>query len=274
MNSRQLTEALHAGRRVYGTLLASPSPMFVRVVSRLNLDYVFIDTEHVPLDRNALGWMCQTCQALDIAPIVRIPSPDPYQASMALDAGAAGILAPYLEMPEQVQALRGAVKLRPVKGRLLDDYLSGSATPPPELSEYLRERNQQVLAVNIESVPAIEALDEILAVPDLDAVIVGPHDLSCSLGHPEDYSHPDFERAIETIIGKARANKVGVGVHTFYPDSTHQSIQWANLGANLILHRGDFLLFQEGLRRELDTIRASLGDTSDASPQDDDHSVV
>jgi 4-hydroxy-2-oxoheptanedioate aldolase len=241
--------------------------MFVQAVKQLNLDYIFIDTEHVPLDRNALGWMCQTYQALNIAPIVRIPSPDPYQASMALDAGAAGIVAPYVETPEQVQALRGAVKFRPIKGRTLANYLSGNAVPPPKLNRYFQHRNHQVLAVNIESVPAIDALDDILAVPDLDAVIVGPHDLSCSLGDPEEYSHPEFERAVETIIRKSRAKNVGAGIHTFYPDSVPQSIKWANCGANLILHRGDFLLFQTSLQRELDELKRALGDETEKSVQ-------
>ena len=55
-----------------------------------------------------------------LPPLVRIPSPDPYAATMALDGGAAGIVAPYVETPEQVQTLRGAVKLRPIKGRKLE----------------------------------------------------------------------------------------------------------------------------------------------------------
>jgi 4-hydroxy-2-oxoheptanedioate aldolase len=268
MNSQQLIQALHAGRRVYGTLIVSPSPMYFQAVKSLNLDYVFIDTEHVPLDRHAVAWMCQAYQALEIAPIVRIPSPDPCQAGMALDAGAAGIIAPYVETPEQVRGLRGAVKLRPVKGRMLGDYLSGNALPSSGLDHYVKERNQNVLAVNIESVPAIEALDDILAVPDLDAVIVGPHDLSCSLGRPENYSHPDFERAVETIIRKSRANNIGVGIHTFYAESTRQLIQWVHVGANLILHRGDIQLFQDGLQKELDAVKVALGNGAGDSAND------
>ena len=75
--------------------------------------------------------------------------------------------------------------------------------------EYVRKYNQNhVLLVNIESVPALEALDEILAVPGLDGVLLGPHDLSCSLGVPEQYDHPRFEKAVHELITKARAHRL------------------------------------------------------------------
>jgi 4-hydroxy-2-oxoheptanedioate aldolase len=80
------------------------------------------------------------------------------------------------------------------------------------LESYVRERAEsRARIVNIESVPAIEALDGILAVPGLDGVLIGPHDLSCSLGIPEKYDHPRFLAAIETIFNKARAAARGAG---------------------------------------------------------------
>ena len=111
---------------------------------------------------------------------------------MVLDGGAAGIIAPYVESVRQVEALRGAVKMRPIKGQTQQSMLAGEAVGS-ELEHYIRERaSKRLLIVNIESTPAIEVLDDILQVPDLDAVLIGPHDLSCSLGIPERYDHPDF----------------------------------------------------------------------------------
>ena len=188
MNGRELSSALKSGRRVYGTLITSASPRWVSAVQGLQLDYVFIDTEHIPIDRRTLAWMCQAYRGIGAAPIVRIPSPDPYQACMVLDGGAAGVIAPYVESPGQVRALRGAVKLRPLKGRRLQRILAREEQPEPRLAEYLADRNaSSVLIVNIESRPAMDALDEILAVDGLDAVLIGPHDLSLNLGVPEQY---------------------------------------------------------------------------------------
>ena len=110
-------ERLRRADRLYGTLIVSPSPHWVPVVASLGLDFVFIDTEHIPLDREKLAWMCQAYHAVGLPPIVRITSPDPYEACVALDGGAVGIVAPYVETPEQVRELVGAVKKRPLKGR-------------------------------------------------------------------------------------------------------------------------------------------------------------
>jgi 4-hydroxy-2-oxoheptanedioate aldolase len=206
MNSTQFTKKLRAGEPLFGTLIVSPSPMWPAALEGSGLDFVFIDTEHIALDRAQVSWMCQAYARMGLPPLVRIPSPDPYEATKMLDGGAAGIIAPYVETVEQVQALRGAVKLRPVKGRRLADRLAGGPFEPT-LEDYVRGRNTNAMVVNIESVPAIEALDEILAVPDLDAVLIGPHDLSCSLGIPEQYRHPRFQEAVYAILRKARAAK-------------------------------------------------------------------
>jgi len=259
MNGRELSEALRSGRRVYGTCIVSPSPRWPGAVRGLGLDFVFIDTEHIAIEREELCWMCQAYRALGIAPIVRVPKPDPYWACMALDGGAEGVIFPYVETPAQVQALRGATKLRPLKGKRLQDALAGTAELEPELAEYLAKRNAgSVLIVNIESTPALEALDEILAVPQLDAALIGPHDLSCSLGIPEQYQHPRFDEAVRTIIRKARAAGVGVGIH--YWASIEQEISWAEEGANFIVHSTDIVLFGQALKADLARLKQALSD--------------
>ena len=253
MNSTDLIQALHEGRSVFGTLIVSPSPRWPGVVRGCGLDFVFIDTEHIALDREQLSWMCQTYSAMDLAPLVRIPSPDPYEATKVLDGGAAGIIAPYVETVEQVKALRGAVKLRPIKGAKLQSMLDGKPCEP-ELAGYMeRHCAGNVLIVNIESVPAIEALDEILQVPGLDAVLIGPHDLSCSLGVPEQYDHPRFLEAARTIFHKARTAGVGAGIH-FWGDMELEA-SFMRDGANLIIHSSDITLFARHLAAELAVLK-------------------
>jgi len=254
MNGRELINALHNGERVYGTMIVSTSPHWPAAVKSTGVDFVFIDTEHIAIDRTLLAWMCRTYRALGLAPLVRIPSPDPYQATVALDNGASGILAPYIETPEQARRLRGAVKLRPLKGRNLEKLLHGEQELDATLGQYIAERcAENVLLLNIESVPALEALDEILAVPDIDVLMVGPHDLSCSLGVPEQYAHPRFEEAIQTIIAKARARRVGVGVHFSW--GIEYELRWVKAGANMILHSSDLALFADTLRADLKRFR-------------------
>jgi 2-keto-3-deoxy-L-rhamnonate aldolase RhmA len=248
---------LRAGERLFGTLIVSPSPRWPDVVRGCGLDFVFIDTEHIALDRAELSWMCQTYAALGLPPLVRIPSPDPYAATMALDGGAAGVIAPYVESVEQVQALRGAVKCRPLKGEKLQRVLAGGRVEPA-LEQYLAAgAPTRLFLINVESAPALAALDSLLAVPDLDGVLIGPHDLSCSLGVPEQYDHPDFLAACGEIFRRARAAGVGAGIH-FWGDVAQQR-RFLELGANLLVHSADISLFQKHLRAELAAIRQGAG---------------
>jgi 4-hydroxy-2-oxoheptanedioate aldolase len=254
--SSSFAEKLRSGDMVFGTLIVSPSPMWPKVLENSGLDFVFIDTEHIALDRAQVSWMCQTYSRIGLPPIVRIPSPDPFEATKMLDGGAAGIIAPYVETAEQAQALRGAVKLRPIKGHRLAERLANS-TFEPELESYISKRNEQALILNIESVPAIQALDQILAVPGIDAVLIGPHDLSCSLGVPEQYDHPKFREAARAIFQKARTAGIGAGIH-FWGEPEQQAA-FIQDGANMIIHSADITLFQKHLRLELAAVKEAAG---------------
>src|SRR5262245_5953361 len=257
MTGREIIAALHAGRRVFASAIVGMSPQWPELAKKTGIDFVFVDTEHIPLDRTTLGWICQTYQALGLPPVVRIPCNDPFEACKALDAGAGGIIGPYLETADQARALVGAVKLRPLKGRRLAEALRDRNTLEPELSRYLEERNgDKILIANIESVPAIENLAEICSVPGLDAVLIGPHDLSCSLGIPEQYDHPKFDEAVRTIFRTARQRRVGASIHDWL--GLEQEITWARAGGNLVMHSSDLATSSRTLKAEITQLRQAL----------------
>ena len=259
MNGNTLRKNLHAGISVYGTLITSASPQWSQTIARIGLDLVFIDNEHTPFDRQDTSWMCQVYAALGLAPLVRIPSPDPFLACMALDGGAHGIIAPYIETPAQVRALVGSVRYRPLKGKRLQELLSGEYEPDPELLNYLNEYNtNNLLIINIESVPALEDLDNIFSVEGLDGVLIGPHDLSISLGIPEQYTHPKFLKAVETILTTARRYGLGAGLHATFPNAFEQEQIYANMGANLFVHQGDLMSIRYALRKDIAALRQTL----------------
>jgi len=265
MQATEFPNALREGRRVYGTLIVSDSPHWPGVVKGLGLDFVFIDAEHIALDRKMLSWMCRTYAALDLPPLVRIPAIDPDQATMALDGGAAGIVAPYVETAEQVVRLAGAVKMRPLKGLRQQQRLSKTFTPNETLAGYLEQRNAgHTLVVNVESVPSMEALDALLAIEALDGVLIGPHDLSTSLQVPEDYRHPSFISAVDEIIARTRAAGKGVGVHVFYDDLEQES-KWIAQGANLVVHGADIISFRSAMQRDIRQLRETAGDEASLS---------
>ena len=268
MTGKELARALRAGRRVYGTLIVSTSPRWSGAVKGTGVDFVFIDTEHIPIGRETLSWMCRSYAEVELAPVVRIPSPDPAVACVVLDGGASGIIAPYVESAEQVRELVGATKLRPLKGKLRDAALRKPEGLEPGLKSYLDEFNSgNCLIVNIESVPAIDNLDDILGVPGLDGVLVGPHDLSVSLGIPEQYRDPAFDRAVRDIIGRARERHVAAGIHFW--EGIDSEIEWAKAGANLIVHSSDIATFSQTLRSDIAKMREALGDDAPGIGRED-----
>src|SRR5262245_3944490 len=257
MNGREIIQALREGRYVFSSAIVSTSPLWPNLARQAGIDFVFVDTEHVPLDRQTLSWICQTYQAMGLPPVVRIPCNDPFEACKALDAGAGGIIGPYVETAEQVRDLVGAVKLRPLKGRRLADALKDRAALGPELAAYLERRNgDKMLIANIESVPALENLDAICSVPGLDAVLIGPHDLSCSLGVPEQYDHPRFDEAVRAIFRIARGHRVGAGIH--YWLGLEQEVAWAKAGGNLVMHSSDVATVGRVLKAEITHLREAL----------------
>jgi 4-hydroxy-2-oxoheptanedioate aldolase len=254
---REIRQALHDGRLVFATAAIAPSTFWPQAVQQAGVDFVFVDTEHVPLDRATLSWMCRTYTALGIPPVVRIPCNDLYEASKVLDGGASGIIGPYLETVEQARELVGAARWRPLKGRRLQQALDDPAALEPELRDYLEQRNADVICIaNIESIAAIENLEQIVRVRGLDAVLIGPHDLSCSLGIPEQYTHAKFDAAVRTIFRIARSAGVGAGIHFW--ESLDREVAWSQAGGNLIMHSSDLAIFRQTLKSELDSLRSRL----------------
>lgn len=179
---------------------------------------------------------------------------------MALDLGAHGVIAPYVETPEQVRRLVGAVKYRPLKGAALYVALSEREFPSPETATYLQALNEDaVLIIMMESPAGVANLPDLLAIEGVDGVLIGPHDFSVSHGVPEDFEHPTFERTLCRVIRLCREKNVGVGVHHI-AGSLERERRWIEWGCNLIVHKSDTAFIAEGLCHELLPLKCSLGD--------------
>lgn len=264
MLGQEIRNRLHGGQRVYGTHVCSlTNPVTAAMQSGLEYDYIFICNEHMPIDRTETAMMCQYYAARDISPCVRVPCPDPIQAAMALDGGAQGIVAPYVETVDQVQAMVGAVKYRPVKGRQLEEFLEGRREPNEKLTEFFNRFNRHnYLIIGVESVAAYENLDSLIAVPGVDGVFIGPHDMSVSLGIPEEYEAPEFDALVSDVIRRCRAAGVGVGIHMSQVTADDQAfIRRMQQGMNWILYGADVALLVAAMRQNLQGLRDAMGDS-------------
>jgi 4-hydroxy-2-oxoheptanedioate aldolase len=258
--------ALREGKNVYGTQISSTSPKMFDSVISLGLDFVFFCNEHVQYNIETLSWMCRAFKAAGVNPLVRILEPSPFLATQALDAGASAILVPYVEEIEDVIALIGAVKYRPLKGRKRMRILHGEEKPSEELKQYLIKHNSNnTLILNVESQKGVDSMSEFTNIktldgPGVDGLMIGPHDLSTSFDMPEQYMTKAFLDLSCGIIKNARSKGIAVGGHTGYRDSLDLQVEWAKAGANIILHCSDAYLSANQLNNDLNQIKKCVGD--------------
>jgi 2-keto-3-deoxy-L-rhamnonate aldolase RhmA len=265
MNGEQLKNKTKEGKVVYGSMISmGRNPRWTSAISDLGLDYVVIDMEHAPRGRAEVADYLVAMQSIGVVPIVRIPIPDSHYATMALDAGAHGVLAPYCETVEEVREVIGACKWRPLKGVMVKRVVEEAVFPSEESRKYLENLNRNsVCIIGIESVPAIENLDKILDVNGIDAIFVGPNDLTISLGIPNQYDHPDYESALRQIIKSCENKNIPVLIH-------HQSVEltkkWLQEGAKFVLHSSDRRQMHQGYRNDFNAIQEFgseiMGETS------------
>jgi 4-hydroxy-2-oxoheptanedioate aldolase len=260
MRGELVREKLRNGERVYGTHIVSlGNPVDARLRAGLESDFVFICTEHMPIDRTEVSMMCQFYAAHGCSPIVRIPYPDPHGAAMAIDAGAQGILAPYVETVDEVKDLVGAVRYRPIKGEFLRDMLDGRRAPKPKLRDFFGRFNRDLyLIIGIESMAAIDRLESLIGIDGVDGVFLGPHDITCSMEIPEEYDNPAFIRTVVDVIKRCRKLGRGVGIHMDQTKAACRAFHKA--GANFLLHGADVVLMRERVNRDFRALRAQAGD--------------
>ena len=254
MNGYELKQKVKEGGIVYGTMLStSRNPRWASSMSNFGLDYVIIDTEHSPRDRTDIADFLAAFNSSGVVPIQRIPIPDSHYVTMALDGGAQGVLAPYCETVEEVKDVVAAAKWRPLKGALARTVMETGELPSQATREYLERRNRNsVCIIGIESVPAIENLDNILHVPGIDGIFVGPNDLSISLGIPDQYDHPDYEAALREVLRICEAHHVA---NLFHHQTVELSTKWLREGARFVLYSSDVGQMHSGFRENFGRIK-------------------
>lgn len=201
-----------------GTFMKIPAVEAVEIVKLAGFDFIIIDAEHAPLSLSDLNHMILVARALDLPPVVRVPDHGYGDVQRVLDAGAAGLLFPHVSdrrQCEQVisQALHPPHGTRGAGGgmRAGDWGLAGRGQ-----ADYARDGREKVMRIPmIEELAAVDNAEEILAVPGVDAVFIGPGDLSMTMGlRPGD---PRVQDAISGVLKKARA--AGVPAATVAPDA-------------------------------------------------------
>lgn len=191
-------------------------PIVAEILAQAGFDWVALDMEHGVMDWPQAVTQMQVLQANGCLPLCRLPVNAPTYFSRALDGGAAGVIVPMIRSVEDAQQAVAAARYPPAGIRgvgVCRAHHYGAA-----FEEYVTEANEQTLIVlQIEHIDAVEHIEAICAVPGVDAVFIGPYDLSGSLGVLGQLYHPDVEQAIAHTFEVARGAGVAPGLHIVNP---------------------------------------------------------
>ena len=257
MQSR-LKKLLSAGRPAIGAQLRFGSPAIAELYGHGGFDWLVVDTEHAPQSPQSIMAQLMAIDNTPATPVVRVPKVDPEQILLALDLGAMGIVAAFVETAEQAAIGARACRYPPEGTRGYGQ--SRSAAYGFKATEYREQINEQVVFIPmIESARGVQNIDEILAVDGVDTYLLGPADLSMSLGTPLDFGSRAFRDAAAKL--KDAARRAGKPPGAAIPGSHHdpQTLRAAiDAGVKAILQGGDQWHLGDVCKR-VRQIRAELG---------------
>jgi 4-hydroxy-2-oxoheptanedioate aldolase len=221
---RSLRERWKAGEATFGAWCTIPSSWTAEIAARSGHDWVVVDTQHGLIGYEVMLPMLQAISAGGVPSFVRVPWNEPGTIMKALDAGAGGVIVPMINSVKEAEAVVGACRYPPMGYRSMGPLRARVVDP---------EWKNPICVVMVETVQAVSLVDEILAVPGIDAVFVGPNDLAVSAGVDSSYEgrDPGHRRMIEAVAKSAKAHGVTAGIMC---GTAEVALQWRNAGYQML----------------------------------------
>ena len=258
---RSLRSRLRDGTVTTSMFSIVPSPVIVEMVGLAGFDSVIIDMEHGPIGIDRLTSLVVAAELRGMHAIVRVPECRTPLIGAALDVGAAGVLVPQIENPEDARFAVAASRFAPEGNRGVNPWVR--AADYGRRSDWLASANSETaVMVMVEGKGGLQNLDGILAVPGLDAIFLGPVDMANSLGVPGQPEHPLVVDALVQAAAQATERKVAVGVFTRVPSTVRQ---WIDRGVSLIAVSEDTVTIQDAFS----ALYSQIGAPSDRHTLDD-----
>jgi 2-keto-3-deoxy-L-rhamnonate aldolase RhmA len=250
-------QALKRGQPQIGTMISeSNSTGFIWMLANIGFDYVFLDMEHGAFDLPAVADMIKVARLAGLTPLVRVPDLAYHLAAQALDAGAMGLMLPRVETRAQAEEFVSYIKYPPagVRGASAGRGHTDYGGPGPQ--ELVRHMNEHTLVIlQIERKRAIDNIDELLSVPGVDVALIGPFDLTISLGE-QNASAPAVDEAIGRVVESARRNGVASGIHSHDAAAV---LGWHERGMTMLTCNSDLGFFSAGAQGVVKTLRDGTG---------------
>jgi 4-hydroxy-2-oxoheptanedioate aldolase len=221
----RLKELLQAGKPAIGTLLQLPSAPVAEIVANAGYDWILIDAEHGPIDIETLHAMIGATAGTDVTPTVRIARNLDWLTKRVLDIGALGVMIPGVNSREEAAAAARALRYPPEGNRGFGPTFAAMRWATTG-GDYAKAANSEVMAiVQIEHIDAVNHIEDILAVPGVDLPLVGPYDLSGSMGLLGQVTHPKVQEAIARVLAAGKKANLPVGIFGTTADEMNRYLE-------------------------------------------------
>ena len=224
-----------------GSWMQIPHPSVAEIMGQAGYDWVAVDMEHGSVAVHQLPDLFRALELGNTLPLARIAHGQPKDCKQALDAGAGGIIVPMIESAAQLIAVRDACRWPPAGTRGVG--FSRANLFGKHFEAYREEAQAPLLVAMIEHHRAVAELEAILSVEGLDAILIGPYDLSASMGLTARFDHPDFCVTIERIRTLSASKSVPVGMHVVAPNPA-QLQQHLKQGYRFLAYSIDAVMLQ------------------------------
>ena len=259
MQPDSLRAALQSGKPVIGSWVNSASPIVIELMAGAGFDFLCVDVEHSAIDLPGTQELFQAARSgnPNCHTVARLHGVDYSHVKRYLDIGAAGVIAPLVNTREQAELLIRATKYPPMGNRGVGFCRANEYGY--KLKQHFDHANGDIMvAVQIEHYEGVENIDSILSVEGIDAVFIGPYDLSASLGVTAQFDHPDYLVARERVLAACLEHGVVSGIHVVHPQP-EELLQRVEEGYRLLAYSIDITMLMDACARGLGTIRQELG---------------
>ena len=207
---------LRSGEILIGTLVSLPSAEICELLASIGYDWLFIDAEHGAFNPQQAQAMLQA--AAPTPCLIRVPSDETIWLKKALDIGAAGVIVPQVHTADQAREIISHCKYTPDGKRGIG--IGRAHKYGIDFDRYIKYANQETAVVlQAESSEAVDNINDIVKLKGIDAILIGPYDLSASLGKPGEIDHPIVQAAINKIIKTCQNAKLAMGFFGVTPES-------------------------------------------------------
>lgn len=258
----RILNKIHDREIPLGTVVNLSDPMITEILATTGIDFVWIDLEHSAMSAAEVNMHILAARSRGVAPFVRVPWNDPVRVKPILEMGPAGVIFPFINSEEEARSAMAACRYpgtsNGVRG-FCPHRANGFGSVP--LAEYLERASAEPWVIlQIEHIDAVEAINEICSVPGIGSLLLGPFDLSASIGKTGQVADPEVQSLIDRVVSAAGTAGVPFGAFSLGNDEPGIA-RWIQRGVSWLALDMEYSYLTRGMTSAIETVGRLSGAT-------------